>query len=111
MYESNRTRLFSLRDAAIAWGPVLLWMGAIFYVSSQNTWTVFSGPPWLQALRKSGHIFEYSVLALLVGHALMVTWQLQGKALVQRELARIWAIGVTVCFLYGFSDAIHQVFV
>ena len=42
MYESNRTRLFSLRDAAIAWGPVLLWMGAIFYISSQNTWTVFS---------------------------------------------------------------------
>jgi VanZ family protein len=86
-------------------------MAAIFYVSSENTWTVFSGPPWVQALRKSAHVVEYSVLALLLGRALVITWQLQGKALTQRILARIWQLGVAISALYACSDEIHQAFV
>lgn len=61
--ESRKRVAHSWREFAIAWAPALVWALAIFYVSAQNTWTVFEGPPLVKALRKSGHVFEYAVLA------------------------------------------------
>jgi VanZ family protein len=95
----------------LAWVPVVLWMAAIFYVSGQNTWTVFEGPPLVRLLRKSGHIFEYVVLALLVGRALLWTWTRSGEPVTRALLARVWAVGAVVCTVYAATDEWHQLFV
>ena len=104
-------RLGGAVGAMAAWGPAVLWMAAIFYVSSQNTWTVFEGPPPVRLLRKSGHIFEYALLALLVGRALLWTWTRHGEPVTRALLARVWAVGAAVCALYAVTDEWHQLFV
>jgi VanZ family protein len=86
-------------------------MAAIFFVSAQNTWTVFEGPPLVRLLRKSGHIFEYAVLALLVGRALMWTWTRGGEAVTRALMARVWAVGAVVCTAYAVTDEWHQLLV
>lgn len=102
----------SWRDVALAWGPALLWAAAIFYVSAQNTWTVFEGPPLVKALRKSGHIFEYAVLALLIGRGLISIWTDWGRVEASRRiLLRVWRLGVLLTTLYAMTDELHQLFV
>jgi VanZ family protein len=86
-------------------------MAAIFYVSAQNTWTVFDGPPPVKLARKSGHIFEYAVLGLLVGRALLWTWTRNGEPVTRALMARVWAVGVVLCTLYAMTDEWHQAFV
>jgi VanZ family protein len=86
-------------------------MAAIFYVSSLSTWTTIEGPPAYNALRKGGHIFEFGVLALLVGRALERTWTRRGEALTRSLLLRGWWVGVVITTLYALSDEIHQAFV
>lgn len=97
----GRRRLF------IAWGLVALWMAAIFYVSAVNTWTVFDGPPVVGALRKCGHVFEYAVLGLLLGHALVTTWGDVTRAL----LLKAWRVGTVIALIYAATDEFHQSFV
>jgi VanZ family protein len=102
----------SWREVAWAWGPALVWAVAIYYVSAQNTWTVFEGPPWVRVLRKLGHVFEYAVLALLVGRgllALLTDWGRRGAG--RRVLLRVWQVGVVVSTLYAMTDEVHQLFV
>ncbi|HET9494852.1 MAG TPA: VanZ family protein [Chloroflexia bacterium] len=86
-------------------------MAAIFAVSGESTWTVFEGPPPVRLLRKSGHIFEYAVLALLVGRALLWTWTRGGEAATRSLLARVWVVGAAVCIVYAVTDEFHQFFV
>lgn len=102
----------SLRDWALAWGPALLWAAAIFYVSAQNTWTVFEGPPWIRALRKCGHVFEYAVLSLLVGRGLLSVFMHWGRHhATRRVMLRVWQAGVVISTLYAATDEFHQLFV
>jgi VanZ family protein len=95
----------------VTWGPVLVWMGIIFYLSGTNTWTAQKGPPAYQAFRKSGHILEYGVLALLVGWALYATLKKPGEIPSKAFLLRVWGVGVVLCTLYAATDEIHQAFV
>src|SRR5690349_16793315 len=96
--ESSKARTgVPWREIALAWGPALLWAAAIFYVSAQNTWTVFEGPPWVNAMRKSGHVFEYAVLGLLVGRgvqAMLTSWG--RKPATRRVWLRSWQLGVLI---------------
>src|SRR5688500_8675664 len=98
-------------DLFIAWVPALLWMAVIYYFSSLNTWTTADGPPAFKAIRKSAHVFEYGVLALLIGHALWTTWLAHGRARSRALMSRVWWVGVMLCTLYAFSDELHQAFV
>lgn len=100
-----------LQGVLLSWVLVIAWMALIFYVSSDNTWTAITGPPFVRALRKSGHIFEYSVLALLVGRALMTVWSARGEIATRTVLLRTWRLGVVICTLYAISDEVHQSFV
>ena len=86
----------------LAWGPVLGWMGFIFWLSSQPDVPSLS-TRWLDALVKNGgHIFLYAVLAALLDRA----WRLDGLS--PRERApRV----LLVTFLYALSDEWHQSFV
>ncbi|MDQ3930572.1 MAG: VanZ family protein, partial [Chloroflexota bacterium] len=100
-----------LRNIVFLWGPALAWMGAIFYVSSVNTWTVTPKVPEWQGLRKLAHIGEYALLALLVGRALLGTWTAMGASLTRALLRRVWVWGAIISGLYAVSDEVHQSFV
>ena len=82
----------------VLWGPVVVYMGGIYYVSS------LSQPPTLIGGDKPWHLLAYLALAVLVV-----------RALARRALARIdggvliSAVAITVA--YGLSDEIHQRFV
>lgn len=107
----DRGRPLQARDLFVYWGPAVAWMAVIYYFSSLNTWTVASGPPAFMALRKSAHVLEYALLALLVGHALYSTWRAAGSPTSRSILTRVWWVGVAICTLYAASDEIHQSYV
>lgn len=106
--DGQRRRGLSARDVVFLWGPALIWMGAIFYVSSVNTWTATPKVPEWQGLRKLAHIGEYALLALLVGRALLGTWTAGGASLSRALLRRVWVWGATISGLYAVSDEVHQ---
>ncbi len=99
------------RNLLFSWGPALLWMGVIFYFSSLNTWTTVDGPPGFKALRKSAHVIEYSVLAILIGHALWTTWLARGNRPSRALMAHVWQVGLLLTTLYAVTDELHQSFV
>ncbi|MEZ4830007.1 MAG: VanZ family protein [Bacteroidia bacterium] len=113
---SSKTRSFLLY-----WLPVLLWMGVIFALSSQDKdqskglsdtfLFIFRlmglDPVQMQELgiphlvRKMAHVTEYFILYLLV-HRLIASYSPQKSSL-------LWAL--LVCVLYAASDEYHQSFV
>jgi VanZ family protein len=66
----------------------------------------------VRAIRKLGHVFEYAVLALLVGRGLLALFTDWGrKPATRRVLLRVWQVGVAVTTLYAMTDELHQLFV
>lgn len=81
------------RRRITAWGPVALWAGLIFGLSSIPD--LGTGPgTWDLVLRKIAHAAEYAVLALLLLRAV----ERKGPA-------------AAVAIAYAASDEIHQAFV
>jgi VanZ family protein len=109
-HNTNNTSL-PVREATIYWGPALLWMLAIFFLSAQSSLGEMTGSPAFMVARKSGHIFEYAVLALLLGRALLYTWRSRGEALSRALLSRAWLMGAVLSALYAMTDEFHQTFV
>ncbi len=85
-----------------AWGPVLMWMGIIFYLSDQPNLPGPESPFWNILLKKLGHFIVYGVLAWLTLRAL--SW---GREPTARQRWVAWGIAV----LYAISDELHQGFV
>ena len=80
------------------WLPALLTMGVIFWFSSQPS-SELPNFDWADKLvKKSGHVFEYAILAFWVWYAL-------GMEVDRRWLAWLLAI------LYAATDEYHQSFV
>jgi VanZ family protein len=75
------------------WGPVVLWAGVIFGLSSIPSLSTGLGV-WDEILRKGAHLTEYAVLGMLLFRAL-------GNTL------PAFAVGVA----YAVTDEIHQHFV
>lgn len=81
------------------WGPVVMVMAVMFYISSLN-----EAPLPEDVSDKTGHLLGYTVLGVTVVRAVAgglprsITWR---TALI--------AIGITVA--YGVSDELHQMFV
>ena len=86
-------------------------MAVIFLLSAQSSLGDMQLPPILGALRKAGHIFEYTVLALLLGRAILGTWRARGEKLSRSLLNRVWWVGTAAATLYGITDEFHQTFV
>ncbi|MBS1251108.1 MAG: hypothetical protein MAG451_00138 [Anaerolineales bacterium] len=89
------------RKLLVAWGPVAVWMGVIFWLSSRSTLPKLPGLVPDQLAKKGGHVVEYAILAGLLWRALRHTTQTRYPA--------ISAFGLTV--LYATSDEWHQTFV
>lgn len=107
----------------IYWSPVVLWMGVIFWMSSE----AFSADetssvlvpilnllmPWItpegieivhNVIRKFGHISEYFVLGLLLFRAFCGT-----RA--NPEVYKCMLYSLIVLVIYALSDEFHQSFV
>jgi len=85
------------------WGPPLLWMVVIFFLSSQESTRVSDIYTWNFIFFKSLHVIEYAILYFLLFRA---TLQVNAK---NQKKARLIAFVLT--FLYAASDEIHQTFV
>ncbi len=84
------------------WASLIIWMLAIYYLSSKSLTFVVVTDFWEFILRKMAHMFEYGVLNLLIFRILGQTekrhyyWNL------------FWALFFTI--LYAISDEYHQTF-
>ena len=90
------------RARLVAWGPALLWMGGIFYLSSRSTLPGPSNPFWDILLKKGGHATVYALLAVLYRRALR-------PAL--RPSAQLYGTAWLLAVLYAATDEAHQGFV
>ena len=108
------------------WGPVILWMGIIFMVSTDlgsadHTSRIIEPVlrwfyPAISAetinlahtlIRKCGHFTEYAILALLV----LRTAQLPAKTFALSRDFRAAGIAWVITALYASTDEFHQSFV
>lgn len=83
------------------WLPVILWAGVIFTFSSQptiQTTDFFLGD---FILKKTAHLIEYAILAILIFRGLVNSDVNRNKALI---------FSILIAFLYGISDEFHQSF-
>jgi VanZ family protein len=82
------------------WAPVVLWMGVIFIFSSYPT-VKTSEVLWKEFfIKKSAHIIEFGILALLIFRALRNTYNLSQK--------NTNLISILLASLYGVTDEYHQ---
>lgn len=82
------------------WGPSLLLMGIIFFLSAQ---TDIPGPPtplWDRIVKKSAHAAGYGMLAI------SYAWALSGSS-----IRRTLPLALILTLLYALSDEWHQSFV
>ena len=83
------------------WLPVFLYMGLIFYLSSQSHPAL---PELMLRWDKITHLFEYAVLGLLLIRAL-------NKEYPERNFLVLKFIALAAAVIYGASDEFHQRFV
>ena len=81
------------------WGPVVLYMTAIFVVSHQPEVTIPAG-----LTDKSSHSLAYTILGVLITRAL-------AGGLPAPVTLRTASLAVLLTALYGASDEVHQMFV
>jgi VanZ family protein len=89
----------AFRRKILLWGPVVLYMGIIFFVSHQPEVTI---PGELSD--KQWHSLAYTLLGVLMVRAL-------AGGLGARVSARAVLLGILFTTLYGASDEYHQTFV
>lgn len=83
------------------WLPVILWAFLIFKFSS-GTIPVASSIFWQDfAVKKTGHILLFGMLALLTYRGLI------GEGLNRKKAA---ILAILIAFLYGASDEYHQMY-
>ena len=85
------------------WGPPLVWMILIFFLSSQESTQVSDVYTWNFIFFKSLHVLEYAALYFLLFRA---TLQENSK---DQKKDRLIALLIT--FAYAASDELHQTFV
>jgi len=92
------------------WLPVFLWMALIFFMSSQPKANMPHHPNNLLdwPLKKSAHILEYGILAILVWRATSSSTGTTAKR--SQAKLQFWLIPL-ICVLYAATDEYHQAFV
>ena len=92
-----------LKIRAVRLVPVVVVMGAIFFLSHQPGDSLYM-PPVLPGFDKIAHMAVYAVLAGAILYAFQPELA-SGRILVPL------LITVGICFLYGLSDEFHQSFI
>jgi VanZ family protein len=82
------------------WLPALLWMGLIFFLSSQPKLPRHPDDVVDFIIKKTGHMMEYGILAFLIWRALAMGGSLS-------PLVKAFLLSL----LYAASDEYHQSFV
>ena len=82
------------------WLPPLIWMGIIFYMSSQKSIVITTNKATDFVTFKTLHIIEYAFLFFLLYRAFQSIKHLQGT------LCGIFAFFITI--FYSISDELHQ---
>lgn len=93
-----------MKSLLVNWGPVILWCGVIFWVSSMPHMSLSDQPLVDFILRKSAHVAEYAILSLLMY-----------RAIEQNEWKHWrWRLAIVVLvasWVFAASDEIHQTLV
>jgi len=84
------------------WLAPFVWMGLIFWESSQSSLPTVPEPVLELLVKKSGHMLIFGILAVLWWRALDTVPSLRPRAL-------WWALGLTIA--YAVADEWHQTFV
>ncbi len=85
-----------------AWGPALVWMAFIFYLSAQSQLPTVP-ESWLDTLlKKSAHFLAYAVLARLYLRAL---------GFYPRRPVSPAGLALILAALYAVTDEFHQAFI
>ncbi|GAB7388897.1 hypothetical protein BSNK01_27350 [Bacillaceae bacterium] len=82
------------------WIPCLVWMGVIFYFSSQTSGSLQTIFPFFRDF-DWGHFVAYFILALTYYYALLPY---------QKRIPIYWT-AIVLSMAYGLTDEIHQYFV
>lgn len=91
-----------LKTALHAWGPAVVWMALIFYLSAQSRLPA-APEAWLDLLlKKSAHFLVYAVLARLYLRALGFYRRVPGPPAV---------LALLLAAVYAATDEFHQGFV
>ena len=91
-----------MRKIVFNWIAVILWLGVIYYFSSQPDLKSELAPFWDFIFRKIAHMAEYFVLAYLFFR----TWQSYGLA-TKKSLF----LSFSLALVYAIFDEFHQSFV
>lgn len=84
---------------------LLLWCAVIFAFSHRpGSGLPFDPPLWYVLERKSAHIFEYAVLALLA-------WRYFAAVFQKESFNRILLLAGSFALAYGMLDELHQFFI
>jgi VanZ family protein len=86
------------------WGPVVVWMGIIFFFSTRQRIVVSDQYTVNFLFFKTLHVLEYAMLYLLTYRAMKNSYLKK-----QRVFWVLWSFIIIV--LYASSDEIHQLFV
>lgn len=103
MTEGDASRSTRPSARLAAWVPALVWMAAIFVLSSFPGLETGFDPSLDWALRKLAHSLVYALLMLLYASALRRTSTLAPR--------RLLAVSFCLAVLYAASDEAHQRFV
>jgi VanZ family protein len=82
-----------------AFGPPLIWMGLIFYLSSLSTLPAAEVIWWDFIVKKFAHMFEFAVLFYLWQRALKIYYP---------SMAHPYVAAFVITVLYAISDELHQ---
>ena len=95
-----------MKRLLLGYGPVLLWMGIIFHLSSQPV-LPGSTVAWMDFFfKKIAHITVYGVLFYFVVRA----EQLRSPKIQKKPLTRTILFALLWCFTYSILDEYHQSF-
>ena len=91
-----------MRKVLVNWVPVVVWASLIFTMSSLPTGTASQVVLTDYLIKKTAHMFEYGIFALLVYRAI------GGDDF---EIDRRGFLAVIAAMFYGTSDEYHQSFI
>ncbi|TAK36122.1 MAG: hypothetical protein EPO21_04035 [Chloroflexota bacterium] len=89
-----------LKSIPVRWGIVVLWMAAIFYGSSRSSIPTAPDEALDFVMKKSAHVGEYAILAILLLRAIYPNERLNARRLL---------LPLALAVLYAASDEFHQV--